>query len=193
MPKKALCTTHCAHKSHASPLREWSARAMPEALPSLHSSAHIGYLRSLLCAPLPASALPADAHRASVVYFAVAGLDLLGALPALPPACRAAAVHWLRGVALRSACPAMLFAGVATLAALAAAEAEAAAQALAQGGDGGEKEEWDLRAEAAAAHAALRAAQAADGGVPVHLINGATPNSLLIEVFTDAGVGTMVE
>ena len=37
------------------------------------------------------------------------------------------------------------------------------------------------------------AIEAADGGVPVHLINGATPNSLLIEVFTDAGVGTMVE
>jgi len=37
------------------------------------------------------------------------------------------------------------------------------------------------------------AIEAADGGVPVHLINGSTPNSLLIEVFTDAGVGTMIE
>jgi len=37
------------------------------------------------------------------------------------------------------------------------------------------------------------AIEAVDGGVDsVHLINGATPNSLLIEVFTDAGIGTML-
>jgi acetylglutamate kinase len=40
----------------------------------------------------------------------------------------------------------------------------------------------------------LEAAVAAvDGGVSsVHLINGATPNALLMEVFTDTGIGTMM-
>ena len=37
------------------------------------------------------------------------------------------------------------------------------------------------------------AIEAVDGGVDsVHLINGATSNSLLIEVFTDSGIGTML-
>jgi len=37
------------------------------------------------------------------------------------------------------------------------------------------------------------AIDAVDGGVPsVHMINGGTPNALLIEVFTDAGIGTLV-
>ena len=31
-----------------------------------------------------------------------------------------------------------------------------------------------------------------DGVKSVHLINGSTPNSLLLEVFTDSGVGTMI-
>ena len=34
---------------------------------------------------------------------------------------------------------------------------------------------------------------ALEGGVKhVHLLNGSTPNALLIEVFTDLGVGTMI-
>jgi acetylglutamate kinase len=38
------------------------------------------------------------------------------------------------------------------------------------------------------------AINALDHGVDrVHLINGATPNALLIEIFTDSGIGTMLE
>jgi acetylglutamate kinase len=31
-----------------------------------------------------------------------------------------------------------------------------------------------------------------DGVERVHVINGGTPNALLIEVFTDSGIGTML-
>jgi acetylglutamate kinase len=38
------------------------------------------------------------------------------------------------------------------------------------------------------------AIHALDHGVDrVHLINGNTPNSLLVEIFTDSGIGTMME
>jgi len=36
------------------------------------------------------------------------------------------------------------------------------------------------------------AIEAVEAGTPVHMINGATPNALLVEVFTDAGIGTMI-
>jgi len=39
--------------------------------------------------------------------------------------------------------------------------------------------------------AALHAVE--HGVASVHMINGGTPNALLIEVFTDRGIGTMVK
>jgi len=34
---------------------------------------------------------------------------------------------------------------------------------------------------------------ALDGGVPrTHIVDGTTPHSLLMEIFTDTGVGTMI-
>jgi geranylgeranyl transferase type-1 subunit beta len=117
---------------------------------SLFVSAHVRFCLALLpggvC--LPADALPADAHRASLVYFSLSSLDLLGALPgALPPPSAAATARWLLAV-LRAAAPstAMVYACLASLAILGDAPALAAV-------------------DGARVRAALRAAQAADGGV----------------------------
>lgn len=146
---------------------------MPASLPPLLVSAHVRYCSALLGlggAVLPEEALSADAHRASLVYFAAASLDILGAVPSLPAASRAATIHWLLSVPLYSftkdyganselsgyarenlhpslpPSPAMIYASLATLAIL----GEDAALA---------------HVDASSVRAVLRATQCTDGGV----------------------------
>jgi protein farnesyltransferase subunit beta len=65
----------------------------PSALPALDRAAHVAFLTRVLDTPLPASHAGYEASRVWLTYWALAGLDLLGALdgPALGGARRAAA------------------------------------------------------------------------------------------------------
>lgn len=75
---------------------------MAATITTLFTPAHVRYCIFHLTQPLPSDYLSADPHRASVVYFALNALDVMGALSYLSDDQRRAIVAWLHDSPLKA-------------------------------------------------------------------------------------------